>query len=178
MAGVLQEETQPINVNMKKSLILLSGIVLLASACNNTKTDSKVSDSTSVTSVDTTLTPSVPAQAKVTDCYIYTKNRDTIKLKLNTENEELTGDLSYNLFEKDSNKGTIAGEIKGDTIIAEYTFNSEGMQSIREIVFLKKGGKLYEGFGDIEEKSGKTVFKNRAKLKFEDAIVLSLTECK
>lgn len=178
MAGVLQEEKQPTNVNMKKTLVLLTGIALLASACNNTNNDSKGVDSTSVTSVDTTLTPSVPAQVKVTQCYIYTKNRDTVKLKLNTENEELTGDLSYNLFEKDSNKGTIAGEIKGDTIIAEYTFNSEGMQSTREIVFLKRDGKLYEGFGDVDEKSGRTVFKNRAKLKFEDAIVLSLTECK
>ncbi len=178
MAGLLQEERRIINVNMKKSLILLTGIALIASACNSSNTDSKGVDSTSVTSVDTTLTPAVPDQVKITDCYIYTKNRDTIKLKLNTENEELTGDLSYNLFEKDSNKGTISGEIKGDTILAEYTFDSEGMRSTREVVFLKRDGKLYEGFGDVEEKSGKTVFKNRAQLKFEDAIVLSLTECK
>lgn len=163
---------------MKKSLVLLTGIALLASACHSSNTTSNGADSTSVTSVDTTLTPAVPAQVKVTDCYIYTKNKDTVKLKLNTENEELTGDLSYNLFEKDSNKGTITGEIKGDTILAEYTYDSEGMRSIREVVFLKRDGKLYEGFGDVEEKSGKTAFKNRAKLKFEDAIVLSLTECK
>lgn len=157
---------------------MLTGIALLASACNNTSNNSKGIDSTSITSVDTTLTPAVPTQTKITDCYIYTKNRDTVKLKLNTENEELTGDLSYSLFEKDSNKGTIAGEIKGDTILAEYTFDSEGMRSTREVVFLKRDGKLYEGFGDVEEKSGKTVFKNRAQLKFGNTIVLSLTECK
>jgi len=178
MAGLLRRETGTINLIMKKSLVLLTGIALLVSACNSSNTTSNDADSTSVTSVDTTLTPAVPAQVKVTDCYIYIKNRDTVKLKLNTENEELTGDLSYNLFEKDSNKGTIAGEIKGDTILAEYTYDSEGMRSTREIVFLKRDGKLYEGFGDVEEKSGKTVFKNRAKLKFEDAIILSLTECK
>lgn len=178
MAGQLREEIQPINLIMKRSLLLLTGIALLASACNSNNTDTKGADSTSVTAIDTTLTPAVPIQAKITDCYIYTKNRDTVKLKLNTENEELTGDLSYNLFEKDSNKGTISGEIKGDTILAEYTFDSEGMRSTREVVFLKRDGKLYEGFGDLEEKSGKTVFKNRAQLKFGNAIVLSLTECK
>jgi len=151
---------------------------MFAAACNNNNTDGKSVDSTSVTSVDTSLTPSVPVHEKISQCYIYTKNRDTAKLKINTENDELTGDLSYNLFEKDSNKGTISGEIKGDTILAEYIFDSEGMRSTREIVFLKRDGKLYEGFGEVEEKNGKTVFKNRAKLKFGDAIVFSLTNCK
>lgn len=151
---------------------------MFAAACNNNNTDGKSADSTSVTSVDTSLTPSVPVHEKISQCYIYTKNRDTAKLKINTENDELTGDLSYNLFEKDSNKGTISGEIKGDTILAEYIFDSEGMRSTREIVFLKRDGKLYEGFGEVEEKNGKTVFKNRAKLKFGDAIVFSLTNCK
>jgi len=86
--------------------------------------------------------------------------------------------LSYSLFEKDSNKGTISGEVKGDTILAEYNFDSEGMRSTREVVFLKRDRKLYEGFGEVEEKNGKTVFKDRSKLKFGDAIVFSLTDCK
>nr|WP_068892711.1 hypothetical protein [Pedobacter panaciterrae] len=163
---------------MKKSLLLLTGVALFISACNSNKTDNKSSDSTSITSIDTTLTPAVPVQEKISECYIYTKNRDTARLKINTENEELTGDLSYNLFEKDSNKGTISGEVKGDNILAEYTFDSEGMRSTREVVFLKRDRKLYEGFGEIEEKNGKTVFKNRTKLKFGDAIVFSLTDCK
>ncbi|NQX54614.1 hypothetical protein HQN86_13410 [Pedobacter panaciterrae] len=163
---------------MKKSLLLLTGIALLASACNSSNTDDKSVDSTSVTSMDTSLTPSVPVQEKISECYIYTKNRDTAKLKINTENDELTGDLSYSLFEKDSNKGTISGEVKGDTILAEYNFDSEGMRSTREVVFLKRDRKLYEGFGEVEEKNGKTVFKDRSKLKFGDAIVFSLTDCK
>lgn len=163
---------------MKKSLLLLTGIALLASACNSSNTDDKSVDSISVTSMDTSLTPSVPVQEKISECYIYTKNRDTAKLKINTENDELTGDLSYSLFEKDSNKGTISGEVKGDTILAEYNFDSEGMRSTREVVFLKRDRKLYEGFGEVEEKNGKTVFKDRSKLKFGDAIVFSLTDCK
>jgi hypothetical protein len=163
---------------MKKSLLLLTAIAMFASACNSGNTDDKSVDSTSVTSIDTSLTPSVPVQEKISECYIYTKNRDTAKLKINTENEELTGDLSYNLFEKDSNKGTISGEVKGDTILAEYTFDSEGMRSTREVVFLKRDRKLYEGFGEVQEKNGKTVFKDRTKLKFGDAIVFSLTDCK
>lgn len=69
-------------------------------------------------------------------------------------------------------------EIEGDTIIAEYDFNSEGARSIREIVFLKKDGKLYEGFGDVETKGTKVVFKNRAALKFDGGLVFDPTACK
>lgn len=99
-------------------------------------------------------------------------------MTLKVANEEITGDLSYKLYEKDSNKGTIAGEIKGDTIIAEYDFNSEGVRSIREIVFLKKNGKLYEGFGEVETKGTKTLFKNRANLNFDGGLVFDPADCK
>lgn len=162
---------------MKKPFLLLTAVAMFALSCNSDKKETIGDDSTSITSADTTLVPTVPVEQKVTECYSYIKNRDTATLKINTENEELTGDLVYNLFEKDSNKGTIAGEMKGDTIIAEYIFNSEGMSSIREIVLLKKDGKLYEGYGDVEEKSGKMVFKDRSKLKFGDAIVFTKTNC-
>lgn len=168
---------------MKKILLLLTVIAAFAVACNSNNTDNKSADSqnadsTPVTSTDTTLTPAVPVAGKTTTCYIYTKNRDTATLKLTTENEELTGQLSYNLFQKDSNKGTIAGEIKGDTIIAEYIFDAEGMRSVREVVFLKRDGKLYEGYGDAEEKNGKMVFKNRARLRFGEAVVFAPADCK
>lgn len=162
---------------MKNPSLVILSIALLALGCGTEKKEPQHEDSTSVTSTDTTMAPTVPLEQKVTECYSYIKNRDTATLKINTENEELTGDLAYNLFEKDSNKGTIAGEMKGDTIIAEYIFNSEGMSSIREIVLLRKDGKLYEGYGDVEEKRGKMVFKDRSKLKFGDAIVFSKTDC-
>jgi len=162
---------------MKKTILLLNALAILAISCNSEKKEEQRNDSTSITATDTTLVPTVPVEQKVTECYVYIKNRDTATLKINTENEELTGDLSYKLFEKDSNKGTIAGEMKGDTVIAEYTFDSEGMRSVRDIVLLKKDGKFYEGYGDVEERNGKIVFKNRSKLKFGDAIVFSKTDC-
>lgn len=162
---------------MKKPFLLLTAVAMFALSCNSDKKETIGDDSTSITSTDTTLVPTVPVEQKITGCYSYTKNRDTATLEINAENEELTGDLSYRLYEKDSNKGTIAGEIKGDTIIAEYIFDSEGMRSVRELVLLRKDGKLYEGYGDVEEKSGKMVFKDRSKLKFGDAIVFSKTDC-
>lgn len=161
---------------MRKLILTLVAAGSVLAACNNEKKTETITDSSSINPVDTTVT--VNDQNFANGCYAYIKNRDTVSLTLKVAGEEITGDLSYKLFEKDSNKGTIAGEIKGDTIIAEYDFNSEGARSIREIVFLKKDGKLYEGFGDVETKGTKVVFKNRAALNFDGGLVFDPTACK
>ena len=82
-------------------------------------------------------------------CYAY-ENRDTVKLSININNDEVSGDLNYNIFEKDRNNGQIRGTMSGDTIIAEYQFQSEGLTSTREVAFLRKGSTLVEGFGPMD----------------------------
>lgn len=157
-------------------LILALFIITLVSCTSENK--STTGDSTEVIALDTTFTATTPKKNS-SDCYQYIKNRDTASLKLNITGEELTGELNYKLFEKDSNTGKIAGEMKGDTIIAEYTFDSEGMRSVREVVFVKKDdGNIYEGTGDVIEKDGKMVFKNRSALKFSPTMVFTRTDCK
>ncbi|MEJ5992889.1 hypothetical protein WG904_00570 [Pedobacter sp. Du54] len=110
-------------------------------------------------------------------CYRYTKNNDTASLMLISSGTIVTGQLNYQLFEKDSNNGVIKGEMRGDTLIADYSFDSEGMQSTRQVAFLKKDGKLLEGFGDVIEKDGKTVFKALSDLKFGNAIEFTKVNC-
>lgn len=164
---------------MKNALLLCSAMLALFASCSNDGKDKKTADSTGMIAVDTTFTPKNTAPANVTTCYQYDYNKSTASLKLSTKGDEITGDLEYHIFEKDANKGTITGEIKKDTIIADYTFDSEGMRSVRQVVFLRKGDKLYEGTGESEEKGGKYVFKNRAALNFKDnTIVFSPTPCK
>ena len=164
---------------MRPSILILACFIMIAVSCNSENAGKQRSDSSSeVIAVDTTFTASHPKKSS-SDCYVYIKNRDTASLKLNIEGEELTGELDYKLFEKDSNKGKIAGEMKGDTIIAEYTFDSEGMRSVREVVFVKKDdGNIYEGTGEVMEKGGKMVFKDRAALKFSPAMVFTKTNCR
>lgn len=164
---------------MKSSILILVAIALFTTSCTSENTNKQAGDSSSeAIAVDTTFVAANPKKSS-SDCYVYIKNRDTATLKLNLEGEELTGALDYKLFEKDSNKGKIAGEMKGDTIIAEYTFDSEGMRSVREVVFVKKDdGNIYEGFGEVTEKDGKMVFKNRSTLKFSPTMVFTKTDCK
>lgn len=163
---------------MKKILLLFTVLAVFIISCTSNNSDKTQGDSTGMIAVDTTFTPTNATPVNSTDCYAYINKKDSANLKLVIKGEELTGDLSYKFFEKDSNKGTISGEIKGDTVIADYTFDSEGLRSVRQVVFLKKDGKLYEGYGDTEEKNGKVAFKDRAALKFDDHIVFTQVSCK
>ena len=85
--------------------------------------------------------------------------------------------MVYNFFEKDKNSGTVSGMFKGDTLYADYTFQSEGTSSVRETVFIKKGNTLVEGFGEITEKDNKQIFKDKKALKFDESVVLNKVEC-
>lgn len=154
---------------MKKYLVLLFAISLGLAACNSNNNEETANDSAAV---DTTI---VPGSKQF--CYEYIKNKDTAKITMMSSGPITTGELSYSLFEKDKNKGIFEGELHGDTLIAEYTFNSEGKESIRQVAFLKKGDQLLEGFGDVEERNGKMMFKNIANLKFGEALVFDKTEC-
>jgi hypothetical protein len=113
----------------------------------------------------------------VAGCYAYTKGRDTVMMSMQIRGKEVSGDLTYNLYEKDRNVGSIAGELIGDTVLVDYTFNSEGSKSVRQVAFLKKGDQLTEGFGDVAEQGGKMVFKDRSKLQFSSMIVLKKDSC-
>ncbi|QRR01835.1 hypothetical protein [Dyadobacter sandarakinus] len=118
------------------------------------------------------------APADTTDqCFAYKNNKDSAALHLQVAGHIATGELSYFLFEKDSNKGEIRGEVHGDTLFARYTFASEGTQSVREVVFLKTGGEWTEGFGDMQEKAGTLVFTDRSKIRFQDGLRFKETSC-
>ncbi|MBC6109603.1 hypothetical protein ACFOG5_21900 [Pedobacter fastidiosus] len=150
--------------------ILAVASALLASCQSNTTKTITTTDSTIIADVDTTKNSN--------QCFVYIKNRDTATLKLITTNNTVSGDLSYKLYEKDKNNGAITGIVKGDTIIANYTFQSEGMASVRQVVWLKKDGKLVEGFGESEEVDGKMKFKNISQLKFENSMEFKPVDCK
>lgn len=121
------------------------------------------------------LTNNIPIAQQV--CYSYIKGKDTAKLILITTGIVSTGELSYKWFEKDKNNGSIAGEMRGDTLIADYTFNAEGKQSVREVVFLKKGDQLIEGFGEVEDKGDKVRFKDLGQVQFNNTIIFEKVAC-
>ncbi|CAN5840198.1 hypothetical protein BH11BAC7_BH11BAC7_00990 [soil metagenome] len=148
---------------MKQRLILFPIIGILLFSCNNPPSDSKTTDTTIVSTT--------------TQCYRYINNKDTVILKILETNGAIGGTLMYNFFEKDKNTGTFKGEMKGNLLIAQYTFMSEGMESVRAVAFKKSGENFIEGYGESEEKNGKDVFKNTDSLNFSNSILLSPHAC-
>jgi hypothetical protein len=148
---------------MKWKYLFILGIIGFTSSCNNQHQQS-------------------PAEKTTTDagglnCYRYIKNKDTVILKMRSANGLVTGTLMYNFYEKDKNTGTIEGKIDGDLLFADYTFNSEGVKSVRPVAFKKTGNQFIEGYGETEENNGKMSFKNKDSLNFDHSITLAPFDC-
>jgi len=111
-------------------------------------------------------------------CYLFATDRDTVSLRLYPPVEgKIKGDLNYYFFERDGNTGHIEGEIHGDTLFADYTFQSEGLISVREVAFLLGEGQVMEGYGDVEEKDGRMVFWHKDSLDFSNGLVMPKVPC-
>jgi len=121
---------------------------------------------------------SIPsANASPLVCYRYIDKADTIILKTIYANGFVTGTLVYNLYQKDKYSGTIQGQMKGELLIADFSFSSEGVKSVRQVAFKKKGKNYIEGYGETEDKNGKTTFRNIDSLNFTHSIVLREVDC-
>lgn len=146
-----------------KTLLLLN----LFAACNSTVTKDEVTKS----SQDNHTSSSI------INCYKYQNESDTIVLKLIHVGKSITGALVYTLKEKDKNMGTIQGAMKGNVLIANYTFMAEGTQSVRQVAFKLEGNSFTEGFGEIVSENEISRFKNPDSLTFNSSIKLKEYPC-
>ena len=118
-----------------------------------------------------------PKAASATNCYRSINNNDTVLLTAKDSGEIITGTLEYALSEKDKNTGTIQGNIKDSLLVADYTFMSEGTTSVRQVAFKETANGFVEGYGDMEDKDGKMIFKNVDSLSFNNASLLASIDC-
>ncbi len=117
-------------------------------------------------------------QANLEGCYSGNVGKDTVFLSIHPDGDFYRGELVYQFFEKDHNKGSVEGELLGDTLLLlEYTFMSEGTESMRQVAFLLKGDKMSEGYGEMEEVEGNMKFKKMNNLSFGEGFVLYETDC-
>jgi hypothetical protein len=109
-------------------------------------------------------------------CYVFISGKDSIRMNIQVVNDIFEGSMSYKMFEKDGSRGDIKGLIQGDTLIGEYHFHSEGMESWREMMFLKNGESLVEGIGPQDEQGSKMRFADRTQVTFT-GMVLQPIDC-
>jgi hypothetical protein len=149
---------------MKQLFFFLTTVIVVLAACTDNDT-AKQSDA-----------KTEPGQ-RTEICYTGKSGKDSVILAGHIDGDKIKGILDFKFSEKDLNTGFFSGIIIGDTLIADYTFASEGTQSVRQVAFLKKDNSLIEGYGDMEEKDGKMVFKNTGSIRFGDGFILKKIEC-
>lgn len=100
-------------------------------------------------------TPNVPADTSGTDdirgCYVATLGKDVYSLKIASQDgEKVAGTLVFKNFEKDSSYGTFVGTYRDGILLGDYSFNSEGMDSVIETMFKRIGTDFRRGFGEMD----------------------------
>jgi hypothetical protein len=97
-----------------------------------------------------------------TECYKALYEKDTIDLKINTlKNGKITGEMQMMVVDMPVKHGEIAGEFRGDTLFASYTFIQGGYEKKtykNPMAFLKKGDELIIGNGKLMTTLGATHF--------------------
>lgn len=152
-----------------KALSTLFIAVLTMAACKGPKEN---------TPIEAAFSPDEEHLEKInTECFQYLGEKDTIRLTTHVDGTNITGTLDYSLFEKDKNTGTFEGEIRDNMIIAEYTFQSEGQSSKRQVVFKNTEEGWKEGFGEMESVNEIPVQVNIDSLDYGHDMVLTPVPC-
>ncbi len=149
-------------------LIVLMLAFFIASCTNSTTSQNTAADSNAT--MHNNITDTIVTNIKpilLSGCYQMMMKKDTATMEINLQDSTITGTLNYLFYEKDKNRGTIKGVIRGEYIFADYTFASEGSTSVREVAFKIEDGTLIPGFGDLVEKERKLVFTNKNNLQFQ-----------
>jgi hypothetical protein len=104
-------------------------------------------------------------------CYKAIYEQDTLDLKINTfKNGEITGNMEMAIENMPVKVGEIAGEFRGDTLFASYTFIQGGYKDKtykNPMAFLKRGDELILGNGQIQITMGASHFVKGTTIDFD-----------
>ena len=145
---------------------------LIAVSCNTKKKDTP-----STKDKESTQLEKKKPKGLQKGCYVYNDNRSTISLQVLKKGDSIIGTLLFALAKKDKNTGRFIGRIKDSVLMADYTFESEGVESVREVAFRIKNDTLLQGYGPTEMKGEKQVFTRPSSLTFNTEFPLVKKPC-
>ena len=138
--------------------ICFSLLVFLLVSCGNNSngnSDQKLPDSLAGIS-----TQKDSATHNLSGCYLRVIKRDTFALSIEEHNNEVSGRLSFDNYEKDGSTGAVTGKVNNDVLKLIYSFQSEGMHSVMEIYFKITSKGLVQGIGEVTTRSDTTYYAN------------------
>ena len=84
-----------------------------------------------------------PSTSKLQSCYHATVGDSSSLLQIKDSSaDQLTGELIFQNYEKDSSYGVFTGKFAADQLTIDFTFQSEGIESKRQIVLTKSADEL------------------------------------
>ncbi len=146
---------------MKTLTFSLLAAALLATACTSNTDKTKSTDSSAAV-----------AETLSSDCYTAVQGADSAFMKLSTAaNGKVTGDLEIRYAQNPGHKGTLSGEFKGDTLYADYSFQTgENKTNYKNpMAILRDGDRMILGVGEIESYLGRSYFKKGKPIDYEIA---------
>jgi len=119
-------------------------------------------------------------EVSIAGCYAVVFNKDVYTLNVGSQSgENFSGTLAFKNFEKDSSSGTFVGTYKNGILLGDYSFQSEGMYSVMQVIFKKTGDDFIRGYGETTE--GGIRFADTSNVTYDSSSPLSVfkkTECK
>lgn len=124
------------------------------------------------TNTNTNTTPVVQTP-DIKGCYATEPSRVDYRIAIQSqEGGNVSGTLSFRNFEKDSSKGTFVGTYKDGILLGDYTFQSEGMTSVMQVIFKKSGTDFIRGYGQMNADG--TKFSDLSRITYDSKDNLSL----
>jgi hypothetical protein len=110
---------------------------------------------------------SVPAPDP-TQCYENRLGQDLTAIELTLNGSDASGYMAWEPSEKDGARGSFKGTKTGDIITATFNYMIEGSVQAEEVLFKLADGKLLKGNGEMEDKAGVLVIKDKANVKWDE----------
>ena len=158
-------------------LMFFTGLILVFFSCDYRRNVQIMNiDSVKVSNEDKTVIREA-ARLQVEGCYLYVNKRDTLMAQLTQSGDSVKGNLLFDNFEMDGSRGTLRGKLDGQIIRLWYDFESEGSNSVMQVIFKKTGDSLIRGNGEMENQGDTVYFLQNKELSFADGTILLKTDC-
>lgn len=83
-------------------------------------------------------------------CYVATIDQDVYTITiLSHQSDVVTGMLQFKNFQKDSSSGSFVGIYQDGILLADYSFQSEGLDSVMQVIFKKVNDGFIRGYGEM-----------------------------
>jgi hypothetical protein len=147
---------------MKKIILGIFSTVLLLVSCQNAPKTVETS------TIPTPVPVPPPPPTETTNCYYKNDRKDVTAVQLTISGSEVTGFYAWEPYEKDGAHGSLKGTKTGDEITAIFKYMIEGSVESEEVIFKIADGKLLKADGELVDKKGILVIKDKTKIKWNE----------